>query len=259
MRPAARLDEEPGSGTGLRGGIEAKDVLIAWRDFECSFFAGALLCPKVPFRRFLVRERYRIEARKKLELTPAVMMRRMTKISPYPYWHFFDACAPGRLSAVYRGNGIPLPWGNMTQVSDPCPHWAVFRMIGDTRNESSSQISVLREGDDGSFTAVTRCLRATWQVILMCSRSASISCRRSRRTGAARRTLQRASGRRAFVKAESRGSIAGQPKPYARSPIFSALRGWRAHSGNPPASSVRAARKAGPMQRGPHSPLAGYD
>ena len=28
----------------------------AWRDFECSFFAGALLCPRVPFRRFLVRE-----------------------------------------------------------------------------------------------------------------------------------------------------------------------------------------------------------
>ena len=68
-----------------------------------------------------MRERYRIEARRKLELTPAVVMRRMTKVSPYPYWHFFDAYPPGLLRAVYRGNGIPLPWGNMAQASDPCP------------------------------------------------------------------------------------------------------------------------------------------
>jgi hypothetical protein len=128
-------------------GMDPKDVLHAWRDFECSFFAGALLCPKQPFRRLLIRERYRIEVGKKLELTPAVVMRRMTKVSPYPYWHFFDAYPPGLLRAVYRGNGIPLPWGNMTHVSDPCPNWAVFRLISDTRAEAGSQISVLREGD----------------------------------------------------------------------------------------------------------------
>jgi transcriptional regulator with XRE-family HTH domain len=141
------IGESPDSGSPFLAGIEAKDVLLAWRDFECSFFAGALLCPKVPFRRFLTRERYRIEARRKLELTPAVMMRRMTKVSPYPYWHFFDADAPGHFLAVYRGNGIPLPWGNMTQATDPCPHWAVFRMVGNAQNESNSQISVLREND----------------------------------------------------------------------------------------------------------------
>ena len=141
------IGESPDSGSAFHAGIEAKDVLLAWRDFECSFFAGALLCPKVPFRRFLTRERYQIEARRKLELTPAVMMRRMTKVSPYPYWHFFDAYAPGHLRAVYRGNGIPLPWGNMTQATDPCPHWAVFRMIGNTPHDSSSQISVLRQND----------------------------------------------------------------------------------------------------------------
>jgi transcriptional regulator with XRE-family HTH domain len=141
------IGESPDSGSPFRGGIEAKDVLLAWRDFECSFFAGALLCPKVPFRRFLARERYRIEARRKLELTPAVMMRRMTKVSPYPYWHFFDADAPGHFLAVYRGNGIPLPWGNMSQATDPCPHWAVFRMTGTAQTDSSSQISVLREDD----------------------------------------------------------------------------------------------------------------
>ncbi len=122
----------PESGAGV-GGMDPKDVLHAWRDFECSFFAGALLCPKLPFRRLLTRERYRVEVGEKLELTPAVVMRRMTKVSPYPYWHFFDAYPPGLLRAVYRGNGIPLPWGNMTQVSDPCPNWAVFRLIGDAR------------------------------------------------------------------------------------------------------------------------------
>ena len=132
---------------GTVAGMDPKDVLNAWRDFECSFFAGALLCPKQPFRRLLTRERYRVEIGKKLELTPAVIMRRMTKVSPYPYWHFFDAYPPGILRAVYRGNGIPLPWGNMTHVSDPCPNWAVFRLIGDNKADAGSQISVLRDED----------------------------------------------------------------------------------------------------------------
>jgi transcriptional regulator with XRE-family HTH domain len=128
-------------------GMNAQDVLHAWRDFECSFFAGALLAPRVPFRRFLARERYRVSAGTKLELTPAVIMRRMTKVSPYPYWHFFDAYPPGYLRAVYRGNGIPLPWGNLAQVSDPCPNWAVFRMIDGEHGLTGSQISVLRDGE----------------------------------------------------------------------------------------------------------------
>lgn len=137
----------PDNGSAFNSGIEASDVLHAWRDFECSFFAGALLCPKIPFRRFLTRERYRVvEAGKKLELTAAVIMRRMTKVSAYPYWHFFDADAPGHFRAVYRGNGIPLPWGNMARATDPCPNWAVFRMFENTPN-TSSQISVLREND----------------------------------------------------------------------------------------------------------------
>lgn len=136
----------PESGTAVPG-MDPKDVLHAWRDFECSFFAGALLCPKVPFRRLLTRERYRVEVGNRLELTPAVVMRRMTKVSPYPWWHFFDAYPPGLLRAVYRGNGIPLPWGNMTQVSDPCPNWAVFRLIGDARTPSGSQLSVLRDNE----------------------------------------------------------------------------------------------------------------
>ncbi len=147
--PHATGGEMGGSPEGGSGaaGLEPQDVLHAWRDFECSFFAGALLAPRVPFRRFLARERYRVEAGTKLELTPAVVMRRMTKVSPYPYWHFFDAYPPGYLRAVYRGNGIPLPWGNLAQVSDPCPNWAVFRMIDGQHGEAGSQISVLRDGE----------------------------------------------------------------------------------------------------------------
>jgi len=140
-----------GSPTGTEqntGGMNAQDVLFAWRDFECSFFAGALLCPKRPFRRFLSRENYRVEAGQRLELTPAVVMRRMTAVSPYRHWHFFDAYPPGFLRAVYRGNGIPLPWGNLAMVSDPCPRWAVFRMLEQARSpQPASQISVLIDGN----------------------------------------------------------------------------------------------------------------
>src|ERR1700742_3661420 len=133
-------------------GMGAQDVLFAWRDFECSFFAGALLCPRVPFRRFLVREAHSVAACEKLGVTPALIMRRMTAVSPYRHWHFFDAYAPGYLRAVYRGNGIPLPWGNMSLVSDPCPRWAVFRLLqqapptGAHLQKPKSQISVMQDG-----------------------------------------------------------------------------------------------------------------
>src|SRR5271156_1552916 len=133
-------------------GMGAQDVLYAWRDFECSFFAGALLCPRVPFRRFLIREAHQVSACRKLGVTPALVMRRMTAVSPYRHWHFFDAYAPGYLRAVYRGNGIPLPWGNMSLVSDPCPRWAVFRLLQQAPTTApllqrpKSQISVMQDG-----------------------------------------------------------------------------------------------------------------
>jgi transcriptional regulator with XRE-family HTH domain len=133
-------------------GMGAQDVLFAWRDFECSFFAGALLCPRVPFRRFLAREAHQVTACRKIGVTPALIMRRMTAVSPYRHWHFFDAYPPGYLRAVYRGNGIPLPWGNMSLVSDPCPRWAVFRLLQQTpaaatqMQKPKSQISVMQDG-----------------------------------------------------------------------------------------------------------------
>ena len=128
--------------------VDAKDILHAWRDFECSYFAAALLAPKTPFRQFLARESYAIDAGDKVDLTTTLVMRRMPSVSPYPHWHYFDAYPPGNLRAVYRGNGIPLPWGNMTMVSDPCQHWAVFRMLNTRSTKPSSQISVLRSGED---------------------------------------------------------------------------------------------------------------
>ena len=126
--------------------VDSKDIVHAWRDFECSFFAGALLCPKVPFRRLLEQRAHDTSVAEAIEVTTAVAMRRMTAVSSYPHWHYFDAYPPGQLHAVYRGNGIPLPWGNMRLVQDPCRHWAVFRMIDSGDDRPSAQISVLDVG-----------------------------------------------------------------------------------------------------------------
>lgn len=128
--------------------LNAQDILHAWRDFESSFFAGALLCPKVPYRQLLDRHGYEISVHKQLQVSASVAMRRMTVVSPYPHWHYFDAYAPGKLKAVYRGNGIPLPWGNMRLVEDPCQHWAVFRMINEPVAGTSAQISILNVGNE---------------------------------------------------------------------------------------------------------------
>jgi len=128
--------------------IDARDILYAWRDFECSYFAAALLAPKRPFRQFLAKHAYSIDAGKKVDLTTTLVMRRMSSVSPYRHWHYFDAYPPGHLRAVYRGNGIPLPWGNMAMISDPCQHWAVFRMLNARSTKPASQISILRAGDD---------------------------------------------------------------------------------------------------------------
>jgi transcriptional regulator with XRE-family HTH domain len=128
--------------------MDAKDILYAWRDFECSYFAAALLGPKTPFRQFLTRHAYAIDIGDRVDLSTTLIMRRMSSVSPYRHWHYFDAYPPGNLRAVYRGNGIPLPWGNMRMVLDPCQHWAVFKMLNTRSLKPSAQISVLRNGDD---------------------------------------------------------------------------------------------------------------
>ena len=170
ISPHSAMHAGDGEAPISAAGMGAQDVLYAWRDFECSFFAGALLCPRVPFRRFLIREAHRVSACRKLGVTPALVMRRMTAVSPYRHWHFFDAYAPGYLRAVYRGNGIPLPWGNMSLVSDPCPRWAVFRLLQHTPEATHSgaeaQIADLRDAGRQArapvllpFDADARCAR----------------------------------------------------------------------------------------------------
>lgn len=128
--------------------MDAKDILYAWRDFECSYFAAALLGPKTAFRQFLARHAYAIDVGDRVELSTTLIMRRMSSVSPYRHWHYFDAYPPGNLRAVYRGNGIPLPWGNMRMVLDPCQHWAVFKMLNSRSTRPSAQVSILRNGDD---------------------------------------------------------------------------------------------------------------
>ncbi len=126
--------------------LNQKDILIAWRDFECSFFAGALLCPRQPFRQFLARKAYDIFSGKQVDLTPTVIMRRMTAVSPYRHWHYFDVYTPNKLRAVYRGNGIPLPWGTMTNNPDLCRQWALFRLADHPTNQKTlTQISLMKE------------------------------------------------------------------------------------------------------------------
>ena len=145
---SGRAVRDPGLDVESSSAIDSQDIVYAWRDFECSFFAGALLCPKVAFRRLLEQRAHDVTVGTMLDLTTSVVMRRMTVVSAYTHWHYFDAYPPGRLVAVYRGNGIPLPWGNMRMVQDPCQHWAVFRMINADSEESSAQVSVMDVGSE---------------------------------------------------------------------------------------------------------------
>jgi len=128
--------------------VNAQHILHAWRDFECSFFAGALLCPRIPFKQLLDRHHNEFSVSRLLDISVSVVTRRMTAVSPYPYWHYFDAYSGGKLKAVYRGNGIPLPWGNMRMVEDPCQHWSVFRMLNTPENGTAAQISILNVSDE---------------------------------------------------------------------------------------------------------------
>ena len=128
------------------------DVLMAWHDFESSFFGSALLCPRKPFRSFLVKNQHEISSAKQLEISPALMMRRITAVSNYLHWHYFEAFQPGFLSAVYRANGITLPFGNMSMATNPCPNWAIFRLLNESYVEGpQSQISLLKDGDANSL------------------------------------------------------------------------------------------------------------
>jgi len=125
--------------------VSQKEILLAWRDFECSFFASALLCPRIPFRKFLIRNGYSTSPAKEIGLTPSIILRRMTAVSPYEYWHYFDIYPPGVLRVAYCGNGIPLPWGSMISGAPACKQWALFRFFQNTRQREIKQISLLKQ------------------------------------------------------------------------------------------------------------------
>ena len=130
----------------LTNSFKQKDILYAWRDFECSFFAGALLCPKMPFRRAMNKVQYDIMSHKDFNLTPAVLMRRLTAISPYKKWHYFDVYPPGYLRTIYRGSNIPIPWGNSRLISNPCKKWGVFKHLDNLNiKKPISQLAILKE------------------------------------------------------------------------------------------------------------------
>ena len=138
--PHATGGEMGGSPEGGSGaaGMNAQDVLHAWRDFECTFFAGALLAPKCRFGvSWCVSAIAWRRRRKKLEITPALVMRRMTKVSRLSLLAFLR-----RLSARVSARGLPgqrhpaALGQSRPQVSDPCPNWAVFRMMHGERGRA---------------------------------------------------------------------------------------------------------------------------
>jgi transcriptional regulator with XRE-family HTH domain len=143
------LGGSPQPSTQYLRNVTQEDILIAWRDFECSFFAGALLCPRQPFRRFMVRNGYDPMSAKKIGLTVSVIMRRMGMVSSYDYWHYFDLYPPGFIRASYCGNRIPIPWGSMRSATSPvCPQWLLFRQLSDTRyKKPKTHMSLLKHGD----------------------------------------------------------------------------------------------------------------
>ena len=123
----------PEGGAPTRRGMSPQDVLHAWRDFECSFFAGALLAPKAPFRRFLARESLPRRGRREDRahaggghaahdqgLALSATGTSSTPIRPATCARCIAATASRCPGATWRRSPIP------------CPHWAVFRMLDET-------------------------------------------------------------------------------------------------------------------------------
>ena len=125
--------------------IKQKDILYAWRDFECSFFAGALLCPKTSLRRYLSSNAYDISCYKSLGVTPSILMRRITVVSPYKYWHYFDAYSPGYLRALYRGNRIDIPWKNKAIQIDTYNKWSVAKSLKNNLNKPLPRLTITKD------------------------------------------------------------------------------------------------------------------
>ena len=88
--------------TGDSTNIDAQDILFAWRAFECSYFAAALLAPRTPFRQYLARRSYSILSGEEIELSKTLVMRRMSAGQPLPLLALFR-----RLPTRQSASGLP--------------------------------------------------------------------------------------------------------------------------------------------------------
>jgi len=96
------------AGCAIRVARLRVQLFLQVRFFAHAFLPAGSSCAK----------RTDVSACRKLGVTPALVMRRMTAVSPYRHWHFFDAYAPGYLRAVLiAATHSALPWGNMSLVS----------------------------------------------------------------------------------------------------------------------------------------------
>ncbi len=125
-----------------------RDVLVAWRDYECSYYASALLLPRQPFKRFLIRTQYDVQQAEKLGYTPSMVMRRMTSVSPYRYWHYFDVYPPHFIRVYYRGNDIPLPHHHDALHPDSiCGKWGIYQVTKNPALKHITQLSLMRQDE----------------------------------------------------------------------------------------------------------------
>ena len=166
-----------------RAGMNAQDVLHRLARLRVQLLRGRPALPEdavpaLPHARALPHR-----GRRKLELTPAVMMRRMTKVSPYPHWHFFDAYPPGLSARGVSRQRHSAAVGQHRAGDRPVP--ALGGVPHDRRSpqrERLADLGAAATATAGCSTAATPCARRTWRAIRTCSRSASISRRRSSRT-----------------------------------------------------------------------------
>ncbi|MDP6396754.1 MAG: DUF3612 domain-containing protein [Candidatus Marinimicrobia bacterium] len=125
-----------------------RDVLVAWRDYECSYFASALLLPRQLFKRFLIRSKYDVTKTVKLGYTPSLIMRRMTSVSPYRHWHYFDVYPPNFVRVYYRGNNIPLPHHHDALHPDSiCIKWGIFQATNNIGIKHVTQLSLMKNDE----------------------------------------------------------------------------------------------------------------
>ena len=107
ISPHSAAHTGEGDLAGSAGGMGAQDVLYAWRTSNAVFRRRAALSAH-SVSPLPIREAHSVTACRKVGVTPALVMRRMTAVSPYR--HCIFRCLPSRLPACgLWGNGIPYP------------------------------------------------------------------------------------------------------------------------------------------------------